>query len=66
MNYDNYCLFSRPSFLEGMARTLDIGSNLNSYNTSRTEKDADAKAICSDWCMVGQDMAKALKHGKQE
>jgi len=66
MNYDNYCLFSRPSFLEGMARVLDIGATFDSYNTSRTEQEADARAICSDWCMVGQDLIGAAKSGKKE
>lgn len=65
MNHNNYCLFSRPSFLEGMARVLDIGATFDSYNSSRTESEADARAICSDWCMVGQDLIGATKSGKK-
>lgn len=49
-------LFARPSFIEGMARALDMGGTLNEYNTSLTGEEADAIAIWSDWAAVGQDM----------
>jgi len=29
-------LFARPSFFEGIARVIDIGSTLNEYNTNKT------------------------------
>ncbi len=53
-------MFTRPSFLEGMARTLDIGNTMQEYNTSSSPEEADARAIGSDWEAVGSDLRKAM------
>lgn len=53
-------LFVTPTFLLGAASVLDIGGTLIEYNTSKSELEADTKAIRSDWQMVGQDICKAL------
>lgn len=53
-------LFARPSFLEGVARIMDIGGTLNEYNLDSDGEVADAIAIWSDWAMVGQDMYYAI------
>lgn len=53
-------LFARPSFIEGMARVLDMGGTLNEYNTSPNGAEADAIAIWSDWAAIGQDMYAAM------
>lgn len=53
-------LFARPSFLEGMARTLDIGATLQVYSRSHTERKADTKALTNDWNTVGQDLRASL------
>ncbi len=53
-------LFARPSFLEGMARALDIGNTLQEYNTSPSPEAADGQAIGSDWAAVGNDLQKAI------
>lgn len=52
-------LFARPSFLEGLARIFDFGNTLTEYNRSRTPQEADARALASDWLMVGEDIANA-------
>lgn len=62
---DKYFLFAQPSFLEGMARVLDLGNTLNVYNDSPTEKIADARAIFSDWSMVGQDIEQAISENRE-
>ena len=49
-------LFAEPSFIEGISRTIDIGSTLNEYNRNKTEEEADTKAIQSDWKAVGDDI----------
>ena len=49
-------LYARPSFIEGMARALDMGGTLNEYNSSLSGEEADAIAIWSDWAAIGQDM----------
>lgn len=55
-------LFASPSFLSGMARTIDLGAalNWNSYNMSRTGEEADIRAIAQDWKAVGRDLRRAL------
>ena len=53
-------LFARPSFVEGMARVLDMGGTLNEYNTSPSGEEADAIAIWSDWAAIGQDMRAVM------
>jgi len=60
---DSGFLFATPSFLTGLARTLDIGATLSahSYNMSETPREADVKALASDWSVVGLDIAKAIE-----
>lgn len=55
-------LFTTPSFLRGMARTLDIGGVLAgvSYNTSKDGPSADAWAVANDWYAVGGDLRRAM------
>jgi hypothetical protein len=53
-------LFARPSFTEGAARLIDFGNFLNEYNTTETANEADARALRSDWLMVGDDLQSAL------
>ena len=55
-----FSLFARPSFREGFGRIFDFHSNLNKYNTSRSPKQADVKALYLDWQAVGQDLRLAL------
>lgn len=53
-------LYARPSFLHGMARTLDLWGALDPYNWSPTPHTADANALAVDWGVVGQDLADAM------
>ena len=53
-------LFATPSFLSGVARLLDLSGRFGAYNDSDDEALADARAIYSDWRMVGQDLAGAM------
>ena len=56
-------IYARPSFLEGVARIFDFGGTLNTYYYESTDEDpreADARAIASDWEAVGKDMANAI------
>jgi hypothetical protein len=57
---DTFFLFSRPSFIEGIARILDLGNTLNEYNYSQSEEEADSQAIASDWKAVGNDIKVAI------
>jgi hypothetical protein len=49
-------LFARPSFLEGVARNLDLFGVLNVYNYSENGEKADAKALLSDWAAIYRDL----------
>ncbi len=63
MTYSDY-LFVNPSFLRGMARTLDIGVGLerSGYRVSLTPEQADYLALLADWSTVGSDITNAIKH----
>ncbi len=54
-------LFAEPSFLEGMARALDMGGTLNEYNRSLTGELADFYALLADWAAVGA----AIRHAAE-
>lgn len=53
-------LFAMPSFLEGMARSVDIGDTLTEFNSSLTPQQADALAMWGDWRAVGGDLQAAV------
>lgn len=65
-------LFAVPSFKSGVAASLDLGSTLRVYNTSKNSEEADSKAIYSDWAAVGYDIHYAVRrweadhHGEEE
>lgn len=54
-------LFARPSFLDGMARSLDLGGTLQEYNRSRTAIDADETAMLIDWKALAEDVRRASR-----
>jgi hypothetical protein len=49
-------LFAQPSFLSGLARVFDLFSTFDEYNRSPNERIADARALYSDWKIVGWDL----------
>lgn len=59
-------LYARPSFLEGLARVLDLGSTMQEYNRSITAQQANCRALRSDFCAVGQDMWQAWEQAERE
>ena len=54
-------LFAQPSFASGAARVFDLFGQFDEYNQSETPLEADAKAIASDWLIVGQDLSDAME-----
>jgi len=52
-------LFTEPSFLEGFARSMDIGGLMTEFNPSLDAAQADCLAILSDWRAVGADIVSA-------
>jgi hypothetical protein len=59
-------LYARPSFLEGVARLLDVGSVLNEYNHADSPERADWIAIQSDWASIDQDLREAMAEFDKE
>ncbi|MGA3131227.1 MAG: hypothetical protein ABSD59_10530 [Terracidiphilus sp.] len=59
-------LFAQPSFASGAARVFDLFGQFDEYNRSETPAEADAKAIASDWMIVGQDIADAIEQHESE
>lgn len=55
-------LFSIPSFFCSVAKTLDLGNQLDAYNVLGNEDDLDSKALSSDWHQVGTDILRAMEH----
>ncbi|EEI18781.1 hypothetical protein G8J22_01354 [Lentilactobacillus hilgardii] len=64
MKFDD--LFAMPSFANGAARVLDLGSTLNEYNYSSSPNEADRLALKGNWTVVGDDLWKALDKFGQE
>lgn len=60
MGHSTY-LFARPSFLSGVARTLDLGGTFDSFNESNGPTEADTRAMIEDWKAVGDDLREAAK-----
>lgn len=59
-------LFAKPSLVYGVARTLDLGAMLDSYNISPTPEMADFLAMLSDWMVVGTDLRAAIERALGE
>ena len=54
-------LFASPSWLSGVARTLDLTGQFDEYNTSRDDSHADARAHFLDWQAVGDFLVDAAQ-----
>lgn len=57
---NDFYLFATPSFLSGVARTLDIAGLFDDYNFSETPAEAEIRAMRSDWLSVGRDIHAAM------
>jgi hypothetical protein len=59
-------LTSTPSFLTGMGSVANIAGNFYKFNAAKNGQEADARALKSDWAMVGRDISDAIKSQKVE
>lgn len=57
--YRSDYLFSAPSFSIGAGSVFNIAGNYFQFNYSHSDVEADAKAILSDWGVVGNDLLEA-------
>jgi len=53
-------LFAQPSFLYGVARSVDVWGLFDRYNMSDTIEEADARAFGSDFYVTGDDLRRAM------
>ena len=53
-------LFATPSFLSGVARSLDLVGQFDEYNDSPNGAIADWFALLADWRVVGSDLTLAM------
>ncbi len=61
--YKSDFLFSNSSFWSGFGSSFNLAGNFYNFNTSKSEKEADNKAIRSDWSVVGENLNIAfLRH----
>ena len=59
-------LFAMPSVWSGAARLLDLFCVFDAYNESSSDLLADARAVHSDWHIVGQELADAMTRVERE
>lgn len=52
-------LFPAPTFLTGIGSVLNLAGNYFKFNYSVGDKEADWKALLSDWGVVGEDILSA-------
>jgi len=52
-------LLQKNNFWVGMGSILNLAGSYFDYNYSKTEKEADFRAIMSDWENVGDDIRKS-------
>lgn len=55
-----FYLAPRPTFSSEIGRMFDFFGLFNTYNSSRTDVEADMKATYLDWKAVGQDLQSAM------
>ncbi len=49
------------NWLTGVGTLFNFASPYYCYNVSPTEQEADARALFSDWSMVGEDLRGAMR-----
>jgi len=54
-------LVAQPSFLTGMARSIDLFGQLTDYNYSKTPQKADIRALMKDAHAIRKDMSAAMR-----
>ena len=58
---DTIFMLQDPSFLDGIARSMDLFADLTRYNISPSGVEADKKALFHDWLAVFKDLQTAFQ-----
>lgn len=64
--YRTNVLFPRTSVIIGAGTIINIAGNYFCFNYSRSGKEADEKAIRSDWGVIGNDIRESICKSKSE
>ena len=59
-------LMAEPRFWFGPARVLDLFGQFDQYNLSPTPAEADARALMSDWMIIGDHLVNAMEEVRVE
>ena len=59
-------LFAQPAIIFGVARLLDLFGQFDQYNKSRTEQEADAQGLYSDWRTTGWDVFVSIPEKEED
>ena len=59
-------LFAEAGYVAGAASVFDLFAVFPSYNRSRSDEEADLKALLNDWYNVGSDIAAVMPSDGQE
>ncbi|MEO2070790.1 MAG: hypothetical protein ABGW99_05565 [Zunongwangia sp.] len=54
-------LIRKRNFWTGFSSVLDVFATKKKFNKSKSGKEADFKAIKSDWEMIGSDFKNAMR-----
>ncbi len=54
-------LFAKPSFIEGVGRTIDLFGVMNEYNYSKDGAEADRIALANDIATLQSDLIKCYQ-----
>ena len=64
MNFKSDFLYACPSFISGIARLLDLFGTFDEYNRSPNGQIADARALRSDFGVIGSDIYFSIQNEK--
>lgn len=59
-------LFPKSDFITGVGSVFNIPGNFYEFNSSKSGKEADIKALNNDWSMVGNDLYSAKEEFDKE
>lgn len=66
IRYKTDYLLPKNNFLVGMGSILNLAGSYFEYNYSKSDKEADLKALTSDWENVGEDIRKSKSNFERE
>lgn len=61
LRYKTDFLLPKNNFWVGMGSVLNLAGSYFEYNYSKSDREADLKALSSDWDNVGEDIRNAKR-----